>query len=38
MNKIRAKKYYLYNLKRDLLEEKRKTLVKEDVKKLILKM
>ncbi len=38
MNKIRVKKYYLYNLKRDLLEEKRKTLVKEDVKKLILKM
>lgn len=38
MNKIRYKKYCLYNIKRSMLEEKKRTLKKEDVKKLILKM
>ena len=38
LQKIRYKKYYLCNLERILLKEKNKSLVKEDVKKLVLKM
>ena len=38
MNKIRYKKYYLYNLKKELLKEKQYKLENKDAKKLILKM
>lgn len=38
LSRIRHKKYYLYNIQKQLCEEKNKTLIKEDVKKLVLKM
>lgn len=38
MKNIRYKKYYLYNLKKELLNQKQEQLENKNAKKLILKM
>ncbi len=38
MRNIRVKKYYLYNIKKELLVEKQQELENKNAKKLVLKM